>query len=50
MQFGFMLGQGTTDVIFILHQIQEKHLAANKLLYIAFVDLEKCLDVMSVGQ
>ena len=37
-----MLGWGTTDVIFILHQIKKKHLAANKPLYIAFVDLEKC--------
>ena len=31
VQFGFMLGRGTTDMIFILHQIQETHLAANYL-------------------
>ena len=34
----------TTDVIFILPQLQEKHLAANKPLYMAFVDLEKAFD------
>ena len=37
----FMSGRGTTDAIFIVRQLQEKHLAANKLLYMAFVDLEK---------
>ena len=41
MQFGFMPGRGTIDVIFILRQLQEKHLAKNKKLYFAFVDLEK---------
>ena len=41
MQFGFMPGRGTTDAIFILRQIQEKHLAKQKRLYFAFVDLEK---------
>ena len=41
MQFGFMPGRGTTDAIFILRQLQEKHLAKNKKLYFAFVDLEK---------
>ena len=44
MQGGFMSGRGTTDAIFIVHQLQEKHLAANKLLYMAFVDLEKTFD------
>ena len=44
MQFGFMPGRGTTDAIFILRQLQEKHLAANKTLYMAFVDLEKAFD------
>ena len=44
MQFGFMPGRGTTDAIFILRQLQEKHLAKNKKLYFAFVDLEKVFD------
>ena len=44
MQFGFMPGRGTTDAIFILRQLQEKHLAKNKKLYFAFVDLEKAFD------
>ena len=41
MQCGFMLGCGTTDAIFIVCQLQEKHLIANKPLYMAFVYLEK---------
>ena len=36
MQFGFMPGKGTTDAIFIMRQVQEKHHA--------FVDLEKAFD------
>ena len=41
MQCGFMLGCGTTDAIFIVRQLQEKHLIANKPLYMAFIYLEK---------
>ena len=37
-------GRGTTEVIFIVRQLQEKQLAANKPLYMAFVDLEKAFD------
>ena len=33
-----------TDAIFIVRQLQEKHLTANKPLYMAFVDLEKAFD------
>ena len=44
MQCGFMSGRGTTDAIFIVHQLREKHLAANRPLYMAFVDLEKAFD------
>ena len=44
MQCGFMSGRGTTDAIFIVRQLQEKHLAANKPLYMAFIDLEKASD------
>ena len=32
---------GPTDAIFIVRQLQEKHLVANKPLYMAFVYLEK---------
>ena len=34
MQCGFMLECGTTDAIFIVRQLEEKHLIANKPLYI----------------
>ena len=44
MQCGFMSVRGTTDAIFIVRQLQEKHLTANKPLYMAFVDLEKAFD------
>ena len=37
VQCGFMSDYGTTDTIFIEHQLQEKHLAANKPFYMAFV-------------
>jgi hypothetical protein len=32
MQFGFRLGKGTTDAIFIVRQLQEKHQAKGKKL------------------
>ena len=37
MQCGFMLGCGTNNAIFIVRQLQEKHLIAYKSLYMAFV-------------
>ena len=43
-QFGFVPGRGTTDAIFVVRQLQEKYLAANKRLYMVFVDLEKAFD------
>ena len=43
-QFGFVPGRGTTDAIFVVRQLQEKYIAANKRLYMTFVDLEKALD------
>ena len=43
-QFRFIPGRGTTDAIFVVRQLQEKYLAANKRLYMAFVDLEKAFD------
>ena len=42
MQFGFVPGNGTTDVIFIMRQVQEKHQAKKKKLY--FVDIKKAFD------
>ena len=44
IQFGFMPGKGTTDAIFTMRQVQEKHQAKKKKLYYAFVDLEKAFD------
>ena len=43
-QFGFVPGRGTKDAIFVVRQLQEKYLAVNKRLYMAFVDLEKAFD------
>ena len=43
-QFAFVLGRGTTDAIFVVRQLQEKYLAANKRLYMAFLDLEKVFE------
>jgi hypothetical protein len=44
MQFGFRPGRGTTDAIFVVRQIQEKYLAKQRDLWMAFVDLEKAFD------
>ena len=43
----FVPGRGTTDAIFVVQQLQEKYLAVNKRLYMAFVDLEKAFDCVS---
>ena len=48
MLFGFMPGKGTTNAIFIMRQVQEKHQAKKKKLYYAFVDLEKAFDRVAV--
>ena len=40
-----MAGRSTTDAIFIVHQLQEKYLAKNKEIWMAFVDLEKAFDM-----
>ena len=44
MQFGFMPEKETTDAIFIMRQVQEKHQAKRKKLCYAFVDLKKIFD------
>ena len=43
-QFDFVPGRGTTDAIFVVRQLHEKYLAANKRHYMAFMDLEKASD------
>ena len=48
MQFGFMPGRSTTDAIFVVRQLQEKFYAANKTLYMAFVDQEKAFDCVPI--
>ena len=40
IQFGFMPGKGTTDVIFNMRQHQERHQARKKNLYYVFLDFE----------
>ena len=44
MQFGFSPGKGTTDAVFIIQQLQEKHIEVHKDLFLTFVDLEKVYD------
>ena len=43
-QYGFVAGKGTTNVIFILWQLQEKYLENDEEFYLMFVDLEKAFD------
>ena len=40
MQYGFILGRGTVDAVFVLQRLSEKIGAKNKLFFI-FADLEK---------
>ena len=47
MQFGFRPGRGTTDAIFILCRLEEKHLGKQKSLYFGFADFEKAFDHVS---
>ena len=44
MQYGFRKGCGTTDAMFVVKQLQEKHLEKQKDLFFTFVDLEKAYD------
>ena len=43
-QLGFMKGVGTIDGIFALRQSMEKHQEKQKVLHMAFIDLEKAYD------
>ena len=45
-QFSFVPGRGTTAAIFVVRQLQKKYLAANKRIYMVFVDPEKAFDIM----
>ena len=41
-----MLSKGTTDAIFIMRQVSERHQARMKTLYYVSVDLEKAFDIV----
>ena len=43
-QFGFMPGRGTTDAIFAVRQLMEKHREKQKGLHMVFIYLEKAYD------
>ena len=45
IQFVFMTGKETTDAIFILRRVQERHQARKNKLYYVFVDLKKAFDI-----
>ena len=40
-QFGFMPGRGTTDAIFVLRKLMEKHRENPKGLHMVFIDLDR---------
>ncbi|XP_037773076.1 uncharacterized protein LOC119568612 [Penaeus monodon] len=46
-QCGFRTNRGTTDMVFVLRQLQEKCREQNKGLYVTFVDLTKTFDTVS---
>jgi hypothetical protein len=46
-QCGFRANRGTTDMTFVLRQIQEKCREQNMGLYAAFIDLTKAFDTVS---
>ena len=47
MQLGFVPGGCSTGSIFVVRQLQEKYIAANKLRYFAVVDPQKAFDHVS---
>ncbi|XP_067051128.1 uncharacterized protein [Acropora muricata] len=46
-QCGFRANRGTTDMVFVLHQLQEKCREQNMGLYATFIDLTKAFDTVS---
>ena len=46
-QCGFRANRGTTDMVFVLRQIQEKCREQNMGLFVAFIDLTKAFDTVS---
>ena len=46
MQLGFVPGRGSVDTIFIVHQLQDKYITPNKMLYFAFIDHTKAFDLV----
>ena len=44
MQFGFSSGKCTIDAVFIIQQLQDKHLEVHKDLFVTFIDFEKAYD------
>ena len=49
MQYAFVPRRRTTDDICIISQLQDKYIAANKPLYLSFVDPEKAEESSLVG-
>ena len=47
IQFGFMEGRGTSDIIAILMQLWKRFHSKNKNQYFAFINLEKAFDRLS---
>ena len=47
-QFGFVTGRGTTDAIFVVRQLQEKYLGANKRLVLPVLPVGRTSDSMMV--
>ena len=43
-QYGFMLGRGTLDAVFVLMRLTENFRVKNQNLFLIFVDLEKAFD------
>ena len=46
-QCGFRPGRSTTDMIFVIRQVQEKCIEQNMALYSIFIDLTKAFDTVN---